>query len=94
MNALPASNQTFDMKIHWLLDSGASIHVTDDLSDFTNYHKQSETATTATGIKANMEGSGTVHLQIYHNGQPHKLILDNVHYIPKLSSKIISAGLL
>ena len=54
VNALPASNQTL---IHWLLDSGASIHITDDLSDFTNYHKKSETATTATGIKANMEGS-------------------------------------
>ena len=36
VNALPASNQTFDMSIHCLLDSSASIYNTDDLSDFTN----------------------------------------------------------
>ena len=30
VNALPTSNQTFDISIHWLLDSGASIHVTND----------------------------------------------------------------
>ena len=51
VNALPTLTQTFDMNIHWLLDSGASVHVTNDLSDFTNYHAKPETATTATGIK-------------------------------------------
>ena len=74
-----------------MLDSGASIHVTNNLSDFTDYKEKLDLAMTATDDKAVIQGSGTVHLQITNNGQPQTMKLDN---IPKLSSKIISAGYL
>ena len=74
----------------WIIDSGASHHITSKLTDFTNYtpYPEPEIIQTANVHDSLMiHGEGTVFLDTETtNGQIHTVCLDNVCYIPNRSN--------
>ena len=80
----------------WLIDSGASHHITNELSDYTSYkpYETPDPIQTANLHDSLMvHGEGTVFFDTKTtNGQIHKVHLDNVCYIPNGSNRLISRG--
>ena len=84
----------------WLLDSGASQHFTNDMSDFTDYQpiESQKINTTAKHAPLEIKGKGTVFLNHYvqtPQGWLEKTThLYPVFYIPGLSIRLMSVGVL
>lgn len=68
----------------WILDSGATKHMTYDRSVFSEIYSYGGVVTVANGEECEVEGAGTVSLA---NG---KMILKNVLWVPKLGVSLIS----
>jgi hypothetical protein len=61
-----SQNELQKDKGYWLLDGGASLHITPHLSDFFEYHKYTEPLPIQTAnknAKANILGEGKVYIQ-------------------------------
>ena len=82
----------------WLLDSGASVHVTNDISDFISYKPvESQTIRTAKkGKLLSVQGVGTVlinhTLEIDGVKQQKNTRLYPVYYVPDLDTRLMSLG--
>ena len=80
----------------WIIDSGASHHITSKLTNFTNYtpYPEPEIIQTANVHDSLMiHGEGTVFFDMETtNGQIHTVHLDNVCYIPNGSNQLLSRG--
>jgi hypothetical protein len=80
----------------WIIDSGASHHITTKLTDHTSYKPYPEpeiiqTANVHDSLK--IHGEGTVFFNTETtNGQIHTVRLDNVCYIPNGSNRLLSRG--
>jgi hypothetical protein len=80
----------------WIIDSGASHHITTKLTDYTSYQPYPEpeiiqTANVHDSLK--IHGEGTVFFNTETtNGQIHTVRLDNVCYIPNGSDRLLSRG--
>jgi hypothetical protein len=80
----------------WIIDSGASHHITTKLTDYTSYQPYPEpeiiqTANVHDSLK--IHGEGTVFFNTETtNGQIHTVHLDNVCYIPNRSNRLLSRG--
>jgi hypothetical protein len=80
----------------WIIDSGASHHITTKLTDYTSYQPYPEpeiiqTANVHDSLK--IHGEGTVFFNTETtNGQIHTVRLDNVCYIPNGSNRLLSQG--
>jgi hypothetical protein len=80
----------------WIIDSGASHHITTKLTDYTSYQPYPEpeiiqTANVHDSLK--IHGEGTVFFNTETtNGQIHTVRLDNVCYIPNGSNRLLSRG--
>jgi hypothetical protein len=78
----------------WIIDSGASHHITTKLTDYTSYQPYPEpeiiqTANMHDSLK--IHGEGTVFFNTETtNGQIHTVCLDNVCYIPNRSNRLLS----
>jgi hypothetical protein len=78
----------------WIIDSGASHHITTKLTDYTSYKPYPEpeiiqTANVHDSLK--IHGEGTVFFDTETtNGQIHTVRLDNVCYIPNGSNRLLS----
>ena len=57
-------------KDHWLIDSGASDHITPYLEDFSNLAQGEQFASTANGSIIKMHGPGTIVLKQDHRSTP------------------------
>ena len=83
-----ASCEKSKNKTMWMLDSGASLHFTNDLDDFIEYEAiapvEIRTATTVTHVI----GRGTVILTV--DGVA--IRISPVHYIPDLTTRLLSLG--
>ena len=83
----------------WLLDSGASVHVTNSIDDFVSYQPMSKLQTIRTAAKnraLNIQGVGMVMIN-------HELVIDGVkqqkntrltpvYYVPGLDTRLMSMG--
>jgi transposase InsO family protein len=83
-------------KTPWLLDSGASKHFTNNLSDFVDYtawpESKHRTLSTATS-KSKVIGSGTCILRTPDlNGDYHSVRIEGVRYVPDLNTRLLSLG--
>ena len=86
----------------WILDSGASQHFTNTLSDFSEYtlikDACQDVQTAAKGTTIKFAGKGTVFLSYRvdtPSGRQTKVTcLENVIYIPQLSIRLLSMGVL
>jgi hypothetical protein len=89
-NKTKTSLQTNKFSEAWIIDSGASHHITNSLSDFTDYkpYASPQTIQTANAQDSLMiHGEGTVFFNTETtNGQIHTVRLDNVCYIPNGSN--------
>jgi hypothetical protein len=97
------ANKKIEINLHtiesndtWIIDSGASHHITNSLSDFTNYKPYASPQTIQTAnVKDSLKihGEGTVFFNTETtNGQIHTVRLDNVCYIPNGSNQLLSRG--
>jgi hypothetical protein len=79
----------------WLLDSGASAHFTNTLSDFIEYQPANKSDRQAVRTAANtiwVEGEGTVLLRHYLNGNLVTTRINPVLYIPQMNTQLLSMG--
>jgi hypothetical protein len=80
----------------WIIDSGASHHITTKLTDYTSYQPYPEpeiiqTANVHDSLKIHSEGTVFFNTETT-NGQIHTVRLDNVCYIPNGSNRLLSRG--
>ena len=80
----------------WLIDSRASHHITNELSDYTSYKPYEtpdpiQTANVHDSLMIHSEGTVFFDTKTT-NGQIHKVCLNNVCYIPNGSNRLISRG--
>ena len=89
-NETKTSLQTNKFNETWIIDSGASHHITSKLTDFTNYTPYPEPKIIQTANVHDslmIHGEGTVFFDTETtNGQIHTVCLDNVCYIPNGSN--------
>lgn len=88
---------TSSPRITWLLDSGASIHMTPDRSAFSGeLEPSSRTIQVANGSVITAKGKGEVIIEWQNEttGQPRKVQIKDVLWVPQSSESLISLGLL
>lgn len=80
-------------KTAWLLDSGASSHMTSDISDFVNYEDLTSPImiTVASGQRLSAKGAGSVRL---HLNDGKIVTLTGVLFVPQLDRKLVSISAL
>ena len=80
----------------WIIDSGASHHITNKLSDYTSYMPYAipeEVQTANKHDSLTILGEGTVFFDTETtNRQIHRVCLENVCYIPNGSNRLLSRG--
>jgi hypothetical protein len=83
--------------VQWILDSGASIHVTNDLDDFSSYKaitNSPQVQTAGKGHTISIVGVGTVFVKHWIKAKEVERKLFPVFYIPKLDKRLILLGVL
>lgn len=97
-SAVPCSKCNNDPSLRikvWILDSGASIHFTNNLSDFVTYKpvKEHMPVATANG-HTRVAGKGTVLIEgiDIKTKRPYRHFIEDVHYIPSLLVRLLSMG--
>lgn len=90
--AIPVNKEEY---VDWMLDSGASVHVTMNMDDFLEYHpmRKRVPVQTANGL-AYLQGYGTVILSCANGGMYQNALLSPVYYMPGLSVHLMSMGYL
>jgi hypothetical protein len=79
----------------WVLDSGASNHMTNDRRNFTTFKEVAgHQVTTGDNGRIPVKGRGTVRLEISLDEGPVLLDLTNVLYVPDLLESLISVAVL
>lgn len=81
----------------WILDSGASMHMTykrEYFCEFNEYHADEKNRTVKLGNKHDIEvcGEGSILIERKVNGQWEESILENVIYVPELRRNLFSEG--
>ncbi|KAL7284900.1 hypothetical protein ACG7TL_002214 [Trametes sanguinea] len=82
---------------HWLMDSGASQHITFDINDFAEYSAYDtpivfRTAASGEGSSVKALGEGLVRGETFIDGVKWSIDLPKVCYIPMASSRLFSTG--
>lgn len=79
----------------FIIDSGASMHMTNNRNIITDYNKKINMfVTIADGTQIPIEGIGIGRMSIISNGVRHNLTLPNIAFVPKLSINLISVRML
>ena len=93
--ALKSSQREISKKeSYWLLDGGASLHITPHMSDFSSYEAYSEPELIQTAhknAKAKILGKGSVYIQYNIGSQKRKMMLETC-YMPTCSERLLSTG--
>lgn len=85
------SSRKKDNSHGWVIDSGASVHMSFDISYFHDIkYGDQGSVTIANGSSLRIEGRGTAILSITNSPNPLVMRLENVAFIPKLDCKLIS----
>lgn len=86
--------KSFNCEKHlWLIDSGATSHVANDESLFSDIRKERiGTITVANGEKIDCLGTGTVTIEVYVEGRIMEVMLDNVLFVPQADSNLVSVS--
>jgi len=86
--------KTSSRRPYFLLDSGASDHMSSDLRLFRNFRRIQDEASVADGMKVKVEGVGDVTLEMSESCGGYVITLTNVLYVPSLEDNLISLGTL
>jgi len=76
----------------WVIDSGATNHMSREKSDFAKFSECSSQIAVANDSKIISEGAGDVKLDISVNGYDEDVIVKDVMYVPDLSSNLLSVS--
>ena len=81
-------HQTKNSLSSWIIDSGASVHITNSLKLLNNIHKCNELISTANGeiVRASLSGEFTGYIN------NNKFTIKNVYYVPGIKRNIISVS--
>jgi hypothetical protein len=86
--AAPMSDIKIETPEEWLLDSGASMHFTNDINDFIDYQVIKPTNVVTANGSTKIAGKGAVILIV--EGQA--IRVEPVYHVPDLTCKLISLG--
>ena len=81
--------QDVSMNQNWIIDSGASFHVTPHKDWFSTYAKMHGTVKVGDAYELEISGIGDIKL-VLHNGT--QFMLQNVRHVPQLAKSLISVG--
>src|SRR6266850_6186382 len=79
---------------YWLIDGGASMHITPHLSDFSNYNEFTKPTLIQTANKnamASILGKGQVYLKFITGQQKSEMMIEN-NYMPDCLERLLSTG--
>lgn len=77
----------------WLIDSGASIHMTGNLKFFTSFNpKHNGFVQVANGKNIPIKGKGSVKLFIKTANEPYAILFKGVAYVPELKVNLLSVS--
>lgn len=91
VNALNGKSESYDE--NWFGDSGATIHVDKNISDFVDYKEFKEPKTIILGKKGvtmKAYGMGNIKIEMFYAGKWHKAVMENVWYVPEASANLFS----
>lgn len=96
-----AFNTTFDtsegvypLKYSWILDTGSTLHVTNDKTRMTDYKPCTKLEQVRSGSQVSkIEGRGTVILRCMAEGERTAIKLSNVAYVPGFMTNLVSYNL-
>ena len=93
-HAFTASAMTSTSREEWILDSGASHHMTSDRKWFTRYEEFKNVTPIELGNNAliNAEGKGTIEMDLTVNDNAIKGLLTDVLYVPEIRKNLFSIG--
>jgi hypothetical protein len=86
--ATPLGNVKTETPAEWLLDSGASMHFTNDINDFIDYQVIKPIKVVTANISTQVTGKGAVILTVGDKA----IQIEPVYHIPDLTTKLISLG--
>ena len=86
--AAPLSDTKINSPAEWLLDSGASMHFTNDINDFVDYQTTTPIKVVTANGPTQVKGKGAVILVINQKA----VRIEPVYHIPDLTTKLISLG--
>ena len=86
--AAPLSDTKMNSPAEWLLDSGASMHFTNDINDFVDYQTTTPIKVVTANGSTQVKGKGAVILVINQKA----VRIEPVYHIPDLTTKLISLG--
>lgn len=77
---------------HWFVDNGATNHIThrNDLFETFEYFNDSYKVTTANGDSVGAVGKGSITVEAFVNGQPERITLSDVWYVPSIKKNLFS----
>ena len=76
----------------WIVDTGASQHVTQDRSMLTDFRRVNKKVRAANDEVMDVEGIGNLHLSLYSDGKLNVITLRNVHYVPTVACNVFSVS--
>ena len=88
------SDKNLNAKNTWILDSGATNHISCLRSMFKQFKHYDSTIKVGDGRQLQVKGIGTVECEIITRGEKRKLVISETLYVPDLSTNLISIGVL
>lgn len=76
----------------WILDSGATEHMTSDRRKFSNLRHHASEVEVANSERINVSGVGDISFPIYEENEERNITIQNVLYVPKLGGNLLSIG--
>lgn len=78
----------------WILDSGATSHMTHDRRSFTRYEPINPITVNQAGVGNKLEaiGHGTIIVSFIYNGKLTRVSLENVLHVPSLATNLLSGS--
>lgn len=77
----------------WILDSGATEHMTSDKAKYVNFKHYKSTVEVANSEKIEVTGIGDLKLLLHDENEVSRTVtLENVLYVPKLGGNLLSVG--
>src|ERR1700759_2959721 len=88
------NNSESKNKSNWLIDGGASTHITphlDDFSEYQEYASPDKIQTASKGVTADILGEGKIYIHVNNGSQKREMMIKAV-YVPNCSERLFSSG--
>jgi transposase InsO family protein len=76
----------------WIVDSAASCHITNDISDFSEYEESSDELVWGTTSTCKAKGKGQVQIKCIVGNQTETFVMKSVLFVPDFKYKVFAMG--